>query len=148
MKPMLPAHPRAPRWAVAATVLATAGVLAGCGAEPRDDAGIEGPPLPIVVNASIDDHTVTISPRRLLVAGPITLLITNESKASQQVTLEQDAAAGVAAAVQTGPINPRETAQIEARVQQGDYALHVGAKRVRAARLVVGASVRTPRTDS
>jgi hypothetical protein len=40
--------------------------------------------------------------------------------------------------VQTGPISPRETAQVSADVQQGTYALHVGGNGVRAARLVVG----------
>jgi hypothetical protein len=139
MKPMLPARRRAPRWAVvAACVLATVGVLLGCGADRRDYANLNRPPVPVVVSASIDDSTVTVSPRRLG-AGPITLVITNQSKASQQVTLEQDARGAPAdATVQTGPINPRETAQIQASVEQGAYALHVGGTKVRAAHLVVG----------
>jgi hypothetical protein len=85
---------------------------------------------------------VQISPRKLG-AGPITLVITNQSNAAQQVTLEtsEDPAGGPGEkAVTTGPISPRETASVNADVKQGTYALRVGGGDggVKAARLVVG----------
>ena len=44
------------------------------------------PPSPIVITAAIVPHQVSVSPRRFG-AGPITLIVTNETSASQQLTL-------------------------------------------------------------
>jgi hypothetical protein len=129
-----------PREAMAfACALSVVGV-AGCGSSSHTYKNTSRPPSPIVISASIDDHRVQISPKKLG-AGPITLVITNQSTAPQQVTLETSDTPGSGPgekAVQTGPISPRETAQVSADVQQGTYALHVGGNGVRAARLVVG----------
>jgi hypothetical protein len=132
-----PALRKAPGRACAAAC-AVGLLLAGCGSNGHDYANSPRPPVPIVISVSIDDQMVTVAPSHLG-AGPVTLVITNQSKDSQQVTLEQDASSGPNdAAVQTGPINPRETAQIETKVAQGDYALRVGGDGVRGAHLVVG----------
>jgi hypothetical protein len=135
----------APRWSfsrrTAATVCAASVVLsAGCGSTQRDAHTGLAPASSVVVSASIDDRAVSISPRRLG-AGPITLVITNQSSTAQQVTLETAADPGGGPgerAVQTGPISPRETASVNADVKTGTYALHVAGDDVRAARLVVG----------
>ena len=116
----------------------TALVAAGCGSNSSDYKNTPRPPSPIVVSASIDNNQVAVSPTRFG-AGPITLVITNQSSDSQQVTLESaDTSAGPGTRpVQTGPINPRETASVAANVKQGTYSLKVGGG-VREARIVVG----------
>jgi hypothetical protein len=134
---------RTPRQAaVAACALTFAVSLAACGGSDDTYKNAQRPPTPVVVSAAIDDQGISISPKRLG-AGPITLIISNQSNASQQVTLETDDTPGTGSgpgekAVQTGPINPRETASVKADVKPGTYALHVGADGVRPAKLVVG----------
>jgi hypothetical protein len=115
--------------------------LTSCGSGSRKYANAERPPSPIVVSASISDKSVSVSPRKFG-AGPITLIISNQSTSSQQVTLETaddpgGSGAGVKA-IETGPINPRETASVQGDVKQGTYALKVGGDGVRAARIQVG----------
>ena len=93
------------------------------------------------ISASINDEAVSVSPKRFG-AGPITLVISNQSASSQQVTLETADDPGGSnpgvKAIETGPISPRETASVKGEVKQGTYALRVGADGVRAARIVVG----------
>jgi hypothetical protein len=112
-----------------------AATVAGCGGgsdyknEPR-------PPAPIVVTASISKDAVSVSPKKFG-AGPITLIVTNQTGASQQVTVEiNNGQAGFKG--QTGPINPRDTGELKADLGQGTYSVHVGANSIRPARLVVG----------
>ena len=114
--------------------LATA-FVAGCGSdtsyrnEPR-------PASPIVVTASINKDAVAVSPRRFG-AGPITLIVTNQTGASQQLTLEiNNGEAGFKG--RTGPINPRDTGQLKADLGSGTYSVHVDGGGIRPARLTVG----------
>jgi hypothetical protein len=142
MRSQSPAHRRKPKQAAAAACALTAAlVLASCGSDDRQDANAERPPTPIVISASINDEAVSVSPKRFG-AGPITLIISNQSTSSQQVTLETDDDPGGSGpgvkAIETGPINPRETASVKGEVKQGTYALKVGADGVRAARIMVG----------
>jgi hypothetical protein len=127
--------------AVAGCTLVSALALAACGSSDRKHENAERPPTPIVISAAIDDRQVSVSPRRFG-AGPITLVISNQSNATQQVTLETaDSAAGSGpgeTAVKTGPINPRETASVKAVVQPGTYELHTGGNDVQPARIAVG----------
>jgi hypothetical protein len=136
--------------AVTACALSAAFVLASCGDADHKYANAERPPTPIVVSASIDDQAVHVSPKHLG-AGPITLIISNESTSSQQVTLETDDQPGESGpgekAIETGPINPRETASVKGEVKQGTYALRVGGDGVRATRLVVGKQRPTSQND-
>lgn len=114
--------------------------MAGCGSSKHDYKNTERPASPIVVSASIDDDQVSVSPKRVG-AGPITLIITNQSGSSQQITLETTDEPGSGpgvTAVKTGPINPRETASVKADVEPGTYDLAVRGGDVRAARIVVG----------
>lgn len=114
--------------------------VAGCGTTDRDYQNTDRPAASIVVSASIGDDSVSVSPKRLG-AGPITLIITNQSASSQQITLETSDKPGSGpgvTAVKTGPINPRETASVRAEVEPGTYALSVRGSNVRAARITVG----------
>jgi hypothetical protein len=133
---------RTPRQAAAAACALTAAVLtAACGQTEHKYANTERPATPIVISASIDDKSVVVSPREFG-AGPITLIISNQSTSSQQVTLETDDQPGDQGpgekAIQTGPINPRETASVKGEVKQGTYALRVGGDDVRPAHITVG----------
>jgi len=113
-----------------------AATIGGCGSK-TDYANRPRPPAPIVVTASISDAAVSISPRSIG-AGPIQLIITNQSSASQQVTLETSGVASSRAGIrqQTGPINPRDTATLSATVVRGRYSVAV--KGIGSAGLVVG----------
>jgi hypothetical protein len=118
-----------PGLAVAATM------VAGCGGgtdyknEPR-------PAAPIVVTASISKSAVSVSPRTFG-AGPITLIVTNQTGASQQLTVEINSGqAGFKG--RTGPINPRDTGQLKADLGQGTYSVHVDGNSIKGASLKVG----------
>lgn len=122
--------------------LAAASALASCGDDDSDKyANAQRPPRPIVISAAINDRSIQVSPARFG-AGPITLIISNQSTASQQVTLETEDDPGGSSpgskAIETGPINPRETASVKGSVGQGTYTLHVGGDEIRGARVVVG----------
>ncbi|HWH95623.1 MAG TPA: hypothetical protein VNT03_17315 [Baekduia sp.] len=124
--------------------------MASCGDADHKYDNAERPAAPIVISASIDDSAVEVSPKRFG-AGPITLVISNQSTSSQQVTLETDDKPGDTGpgekAIQTGPINPRETASVKGEVKQGTYALRVGGDDVRAAKIVVGKARPTSQND-
>ena len=114
--------------------LATA-LVVGCGSdtsyknEPR-------PPSPIVVTASINKNAVAVSPKRFG-AGPITLIVTNQTGASQQLTVEiNNGQPGFKG--RTGPINPRDTGQLKGNLGRGTYSVHVDGGAIRPARLTVG----------
>jgi hypothetical protein len=111
----------------------------GCGGSGGDYKNEPRPPAPIVITASISKHQVSVSPRRFG-AGPISLIVTNQTGASQQVTLESDGPSGSGPGIrqETSPINPRDTATLKANVDPGTYKLHVGADGIRAATLRVG----------
>jgi hypothetical protein len=116
--------------------LALAGALvAGCGAS-NDYKNEPRPPAPIVVTASINKNEVAVSPRRFG-AGPITLIVTNQTGASQQLTVEVNSGqAGFKG--RTGPINPRDTGQLKADLARGTYSVHVDGNSIRPAQLTVG----------
>jgi hypothetical protein len=142
MRSQSPAQRRKPRQAAAAAWALTAALaLASCGSDDPTSDNAERPPTPIVISAAINDEAVSVSPKSFG-GGPITLVISNQSTSSQQVTLETADDPGGSSpgvkAIETGPISPRETASVKGDVKQGTYALKVSVDGVRAARLVVG----------
>jgi hypothetical protein len=112
--------------------------LVGCG-QAADYKNEARPPSPIVVTASISQNRVSVSPQHFG-AGPITLVVTNQTDASQDVRLETDELGGTAPGIKqaTGPINPRDTASLKADVRQGTYKVSVSGDGIRAARIAVG----------
>jgi hypothetical protein len=134
-----------------ACALTAAFALASCGGDDRGKyANAQRPPQPIVVSASIDDDAIQVSPRKFG-AGPITLVISNQSSGSQQVTLETEDDPGGSSpgqkAIETGPINPRETASVKGDLDQGTYTLHVGADDIAGTKVVVGAERPSAQND-
>ena len=123
MRSQSPAQRRKPRQAaVAACALAAALTLASCGSDDSTRTNAERPPVPIVISAAINDDAVSVSPKQFG-AGPIRLVISNQSTSSQQVTLETTDDPGGSGpgvkAIATGPISPRETASVKGEVKPG-----------------------------
>lgn len=99
---------------------------AGCGAQ-QDYANEPRPAAPAVVSAYISDGRVAVSPTTLR-AGPIELIVTNQSTRSRELTLEgttdgQDPC--TRQSTTTGPINPQGTAEIKVIVQDGACTIGV-----------------------
>jgi hypothetical protein len=123
------------------TAVALAAVaVAGCGggsARPNDDR----PPSPITITAAVGAQRVSVSPGAFG-AGPVRLVVVNQTSASQQVTLESDLAPGEGPGIrrQTAPINPQDTATLAADVRPGRYTLRVRGGDIRRATLRVGAA--------
>jgi len=113
-------------------------LVAGCGSE-SDYANKPRPPSPITITAAISKERVQVSPRRFG-AGPITLVVTNQSGKSADIVLETDNSGSGQAGIrqQTGPINPQGTASLKADLRQGRYTVRVRSGEIRPASLNVG----------
>ena len=120
---------------------ATALLVAGCGTQ-SDYKNNPRPPSPITITAAISGGRVEVSPRHFG-AGPITLVVTNQTGRLRDLVLESASQPGSGKtglpAQHTGPINPQGTASLKADLQQGRYTVSVRAGHaIRPARLVVG----------
>jgi endonuclease YncB( thermonuclease family) len=100
--------------------LATAGITAaGCGGssdfkdEPR-------PPEPVQLTGVIRNDKLTVSPNRVG-AGPIIILISNQTQQAHTVTLD-----GVDTRDTVGPVNPLDSAKIQQTLKQGKYTVKAG----------------------
>jgi hypothetical protein len=129
------------------SAIAAAIVLAGCGAT-ADSRTDPRPPAPIVLTASISDQRVSVSPRSFG-AGPISLIVTNQTKTAQRVTLESVDAAGQGPGLkqETAPISPRDTATLKADVDPGRYSVHVLGDAIAPAALRVGPARKSAQND-
>ncbi len=94
------------------------------------------PPDQIVVTAAVTAGGITVSPASFG-AGLVQLQVTNLTKTSQQVTLEQPSS-GVAAG-ETAPINPQDIAQLKVNLARGRYELTVSDPTISPASIRVGA---------
>jgi hypothetical protein len=121
--------------AAALAVLAASGCGGGA-ARPNEDR----PPVPITVTASVSPDRVSVSPGSLG-AGPVRLVVVNQTTAAQQVTLQSALQPGQGPGIrrQTAPISPQDTATLAADVRPGRYTLSVGGRDIRRATLQVGA---------
>ena len=133
-----------------ALILASFGATvlgAGCGASESHKNKLK-PPEPINVTASVSDKRVLVSPHAFG-AGPIVLIITNQTGRKQDVTLESDTTSGKAGIQQsTGPIIPDGgTAQLQVNVAQGTYHLSTADDRVEEAMIAVGGSRGTSQNE-
>jgi hypothetical protein len=119
-------------------------VLAGCGSDTSYDNKLR-PPSPVNVTAAISGNSVVLSPSSLG-AGPVVILVSNQSDASQVATLEVNQLQSNPGAKKTaglrqstGPINPQDTAQIKVVVQPDTtYTLKTDDNGIAPAQLRVG----------
>jgi hypothetical protein len=121
--------------------------IVGCGGG-GDYANKPRPPAPINVTAAITNSRVSVSPHRFG-AGPIVLIISNQSSTAQKVTFETDELGGTQPGnkFNTTPINPRGTATLKVDVREGDWKLSTGDSAIRAADVSVGRERKTAQGD-
>ena len=112
--------------------------MLGCGSS--DYANDPRPPAPINISAAITNGRISVSPKSFG-AGPITLIIANESDRAQRVTIESNelGASKPGLKQSTGPINPDGTATLKVDVTEGDYQVSVADGNVKPASVHVGA---------
>ena len=112
--------------------------VAGCGGGD-DYANEPRPPAPINVTAAITNSRVSVSPQHFG-AGPIVLVVSNQSSSAQEVTFQTEELGGSEPGrrFSTTPINPRGTATLKVDVRQGDWMLGTKDGGVRAAAVSVG----------
>ena len=114
-------------------------VIGGCGSD-NDYKNDPRPPSPINVTAFIGANRVSVSPNSFG-AGPIVVIVTNQSNSSQDVTFQTSVAGSSAkdeVTQSTGPINPGDTGQIKVDVVQGKYTVRTGDDAIRPAAVSVG----------
>jgi hypothetical protein len=107
---------------VATLVLATA----GCGGSKNDYENKPRPPSPINITAAITEKRVAVSPETFG-AGPIVLLVSNQSGAEQALTFETQEVAGDKPGLRKSstPIPAGSTGSIQVDVREGTYAVSV-----------------------
>ena len=122
----------------AAVVLGACAFAGGCG-EEDDYENKPRPPTPILVAASIGEDRISVSPRKFG-AGPVTLIVTNQTESAQAVRLETEEIGGGEAGIEreTGPISPGETASLKANLREGTYIVGVEGRGIAEAALDVG----------
>lgn len=121
--------------ALGATML----IVAGCGSTHGYD-NANRPPAPLNVAVNLTNQRIAISPTRIG-AGPVVLLIANDSNASHDLTLRPPAGSRsscVASDASSGPINPQGVARVQVTVVEGACVLGVEDGGLRPARLTVG----------
>jgi hypothetical protein len=118
-----------------ALALAAALGIAGCGDE--DHVNHDRPPASINVTAAIADGGIHVSPRRFG-AGPIRLIVSNQTAAPQELTFETGGD-GSGITQTTAPISPEGTATLEVDAAEGDYVISTGERRIRPTAVAVGA---------
>jgi hypothetical protein len=128
-------------------VLVMAAIVGGCGAK-ADYANKPRPPAPITVTAAIDKTRVRVSQPKFG-GGPVTILISNQSGASQKVTLESDELGAEHGGIKrsTGSIQPRSTGQLKVDADEGTYTLSASGDNVAPATLTVGQRRRSSQND-
>lgn len=135
---------RHPRWIAAPAAAAVALLAAGCGST-TGYSNVPRPPALIVITASINKDQVAVSPKRFG-AGPVNLVITNQTDAAQQITFET-AGRQAGFTQQTGPINPKDTATLEADLRPGRVTVKVQGDGVAPAHLTVGRERQSAQDD-
>jgi hypothetical protein len=118
--------------------LALAGV-AGCGGDSGKFANQPRPAAPITVTAAIDHSRVRVSPTRFG-AGPVTIIVSNQSGAVQRVTFETNEIGGTEGGIRktVGPVAAQGTATLQVDPREGTYRLSVKRGGVRPAAIEVG----------
>jgi hypothetical protein len=133
------------RWLALAAALPAA--VAGCGGGD-DYENRPRPPAPINVTAAITDNRVRVSPQSFG-AGPITLIVSNQSSAAQELSFETEELGGSEPGLRqrSGPIEPRGTATLQVDVREGSYMVRVEEEGIQPASVRVGSKRRSAQQD-
>jgi hypothetical protein len=102
--------------ALVAVLIAVMLAVAGCGGDDEARSN-ERPPVPINVSVLIGGENITVSPAKFG-AGPVTLLVANQSGAAQSLTID-----GPRLRRSVGPIPPSDTATVKLTMSTGDFAI-------------------------
>ena len=103
---------------------AAATLVAGCGGGSHY-ANLPRPAVPVNLTVFVNDQRVSISPSSVG-AGPIELIVTNQSSNSESLTVAPAGGSGGQPLADTGPISPQGTAQITVNLNSpGDYSVGV-----------------------
>jgi hypothetical protein len=129
-----------------ALALAGALGLAACGAEEHPNEA--RPPASINITAAIIDGKIELSPRTVG-AGPIRLLITNQTEDPRTLTLETDEVGGSQPGIKrsTSAIVPRGTATLQADLREGDYKVSADGGGIKAVAMKVSAARPSAQAD-
>ena len=103
---------------LSATALIVVG--AGCGSSDGYDNAAR-PPAPVTLAVSLSGERVSVSPNRVG-AGPVVVIVANESGRSREVTLAAPAGSSsscVDGDVSSGPISPQGTARLQLPLVEG-----------------------------
>ena len=127
------------RSCLAVAVAIGVAVPTGCGGEEDDYANDPRPPATIMVSARIGDKEISVSPREFG-AGPVELIVSNQSEKAQELTLETDEIGGDAPGIEqnSGPINPGDAARLKVDLRSGTYKVAVDGDGIAPAELNVG----------
>ena len=131
---------RGGRWlGIAAGALALAGTATGCGGDSGTFANEPRPAAPITVTAAIDHSRVRVSPERFG-AGPVTVIVSNQSGSPQDITFETDEVGGTQAGIRksAGPVADHDTATLQVDPREGTYRLAVKSRAIAPAAITVG----------
>jgi hypothetical protein len=101
-------------------LVVTAAALSGCGSGSTF-ANLPRPPTPVDLTVYISNQRVLVSPNSVG-AGPVTLIVTNQSAKTQSLTVQR---ADDSALASTGPITPEATAEVtvDFNTQNQDYTV-------------------------
>ena len=93
-------------------------LLAGCGGEDFENK--PRPAVPLQIAGVVTTERVTVSPKAFG-AGPVVLTISNQDERSHTITLE-----GESTRQRVGPVNPLDTATLQATLAPGRYEVKAG----------------------
>lgn len=119
--------------------LALAGGISACG-DSGTFANEPRPAAPITVTAAIDTSRVRVSPEKFG-AGPVTIIVSNQSGSPQDITFETDEVGGTQGGIRksVGPVGDQDTASLQVDPREGSYRLAVKDRAIQPAQLTVGA---------
>jgi hypothetical protein len=112
---------------------------AGCGSGDGYD-NASRPPAPVAIAVELTAGRVQLSPARVG-AGPVVLLIANESGRTRDLTIGAGRRSGrscVADDASSGPVNPQGTARVQLPLVEGTCRIGVADGKLTPARLTVG----------
>jgi hypothetical protein len=121
---------------------------AGCGSSDSYDNAAR-PPAPVNVAVNLSGDRVAVSPDRIG-AGPVVVIVANESGRSRDVTLTAPAGSSsscVDADVSSGPISPQGTARVQVPLVEGRCVVGTADGVLQSAALDVGPPRPTAQQD-